>query len=69
MINQLNNATSKLLEPADALEITNSSNRFYVVSVESGWNFYSYTTDNAVIQDISNNGYIQAGYYKISILP
>nr|DAI55029.1 MAG TPA: hypothetical protein [Caudoviricetes sp.] len=69
MINTLNNATSSLLVSADVLEITNSSTKFYVAAVDSGYNVYSYTTDDAVIQDISNNGYIKVGYYRVSILP
>ena len=40
----------------------------WVSSIESTSSAYTYTTDSALINDLVTNGYIQTGYYKLSML-
>lgn len=40
----------------------------WVSSVEDTSSTYTYTTDEQVVNDLQTNGYIQAGYYRLSML-
>lgn len=40
----------------------------WVMSVENTSVPYSYTTDDAFVNEIRTNGYVQVGYYKLSML-
>lgn len=41
---------------------------FWIFSIESTNVPYTYTTDEAFIEDVTTNGSVQVGYYKVSIL-
>lgn len=41
---------------------------FWIYSVETITSSYSYTTDDAFVKAIVNNGAVQVGYFKISVL-
>ena len=40
----------------------------WISSIESTSSSYIYTTDNAILEALQTNGYIQVGYYKLSAL-
>lgn len=68
MITALNLHASTVFKSGDVLKVVVSGiPGFYVRSVESGQSAYSYVSDAATIKDAYLNGYIQVGYYKISV--
>ena len=40
---------------------------YTIMEVEKKYKSYTYTNDNAFIQDITQNGYVQVGYYKLRL--
>ena len=69
MINSLNilDATAKSVG-SNLLIQTLGVPDFWIFSVESTNVPYTYTTDEAFIEDVNTNGSVQVGYYKVSIL-
>ena len=40
---------------------------YTIMEIEKNYKAYTYTNDNAFIQDITQNGYVQVGYYKLRL--
>lgn len=40
---------------------------YTIIGIEKNYKAYTYTNDNAFIQDITQNGYVQVGYYKLRL--
>lgn len=40
---------------------------YTIIEIEKNYKAYTYTNDNAFIQDITQNGYVQVGYYKLRL--